>query len=210
MSKGADVASALRALRLFNEKADKLKELSFTEWVTSNPTRFSLEFKGGGGLMGKRSGPDAESIDAFLLTLRFFVQNNEPSSFCNMAGTYEELGRGSLVSAPIVNAFIETRTTMNQWLDQALPVGFIGRQKADDKGFTRREVFEVILYGALAHATQSKKAQYEEWQQKYPYLLPYFEYTFANVLKEFLRVIDHMQHLNDRALAELQNHAPPA
>jgi hypothetical protein len=207
VSQGVDVASALRALRLFNEKADKLKELKFTEWVASEPTRFTLEFKRGGGITGKRYGPDAESVDAFVLTFRFFVSDREPSSFRRMARMYDELGKASLVSAPIVNAFIDTRTNMDQWLDRVVPVAFIRPQNADDKIFTRREVFEVFMWGALAHSSPKEKAQYEEWRREHPANLPRFEYEFDSILKEYFKAISHAQNLNERAIVELQSRA---
>ena len=97
---------------------------------------------------------------------------------------------------------------MDQWLDRVVPVAFIRPQNADDKIFTRREVFEVFMWGALAHSSQ--KAQYEEWRREYPAHLPRFEYEFDSILKEYFKAISHAQHLNARAIAELQNHAPPA
>ena len=209
MSKAVEVASALHALRLFNEKADKLKELSFTEWVASEPTRYTLEFKPGGGITGKRHGPDAESVDAFVLTFRFFVSDREPSSFRRMARMYEELGKASLVSDPIVNAFLGTRTNMNQWLDRVIPVGFFHGDKANTKGVTRREVFEVFMWGALAHSSPKEKAQYEEWRREYPAELPRFQYEFDSILKQYFQAISHAQNLNERAIVELQNHVPP-
>ena len=36
-------------------------------------------------------GPDEEAIDAFLFTFRFFVQNNEPTSFANLEKLFQEL-----------------------------------------------------------------------------------------------------------------------
>ena len=52
-----DTTGAVRDLRLFNEKAEKLEELSFTKTLVSQKTGVTLSWKQGSPLTVERSGP---------------------------------------------------------------------------------------------------------------------------------------------------------
>ena len=80
---GMDVDAGLETLKLFNEKADKLESLSFTYGLADNGVTISAKI--GQAVESHRQGPDEESTDAFVLTMRFFVQDNESISLRNMA-----------------------------------------------------------------------------------------------------------------------------
>ena len=88
-----DTASIVAALDLFNEKARKLEGLSFTRILASQKTGVTLSWKEGDPVTIERSGPDDEAIDAFVLTLRFFIQDNESTSLRNLANLYAGLPR---------------------------------------------------------------------------------------------------------------------
>src|SRR6266404_5800044 len=75
------------ALNLFNEKADKLRNSNFVKAALEN-SGASLSWQEGEQIT--RTGPTEENIDAFVLTLRFFVQDNERSSFRNMSKFYTD------------------------------------------------------------------------------------------------------------------------
>ena len=70
-----DVKSAADTLLLFNDKTDKLENLSFTKELGNSGVTISGKL--GQSVQAQRHGPDDESIDAFVLTMRFFVQDNE-------------------------------------------------------------------------------------------------------------------------------------
>jgi len=65
------------SLRFFNKKADKLLGLSFTKSVFGESTRLEISMEDGGPLKVCRWGPGDEATDAFVLTFRFFIQDNE-------------------------------------------------------------------------------------------------------------------------------------
>ena len=187
-----DTHSAVRTLRLFNDKADKLKSLSFFQKTFNQNTGFNLSWHQGGPPRAERRGPDAESIDAFVLTLRFFVQDNEPTSLRNMARLYAQL--------PIAEAakqdFRKARAAINKSLATATFVRFEGRQ------LMKREVFDVFLWGGLAHANQDKKALYDKWRGIH-FLFPILENEFIVMLADFLNAIFYARGLNESALREL-------
>ena len=79
----------IRALKLFNEKADKLFNSEFIKKLCSKKCGFTLFFKK--GISGTLRGPNETSIEAFATTFRFFIQDNEPSSIRNLSKIYFRL-----------------------------------------------------------------------------------------------------------------------
>jgi len=97
---------------LFNEKAAKLggsiflKKAASGQMVRLKPSlKFPIEVVW--------DGPDQENIDAFVLTFRFFIQNNEASSFANLSKIYESTSISNHHRA----AFQMVRRDLNNYLD---------------------------------------------------------------------------------------------
>lgn len=78
----------VRDLRFFNKKADDLLDSPFFQTVLEGSTRMVPEQTPEGSPYLERRGPVEVEIKAFVLDLRFFIQDNERSSLRNMAGTY--------------------------------------------------------------------------------------------------------------------------
>src|SRR4051812_44639494 len=87
----------LRALRLFLEKEEKLWEFSYSQDIVNKPSGFTLNYDPDTGSMTTRKGPDGESIDAYVLTFRFFIQDNEQSSIRNMTKHVDSLVAKGLI-----------------------------------------------------------------------------------------------------------------
>lgn len=83
----------IKSLSLFNEKASKLSRLSFTKEIFKCSTGVTIKINrkndGFYELTQERRGPFEEAIDAFVLTIRFFIQDNESVSLRNIAKIYE-------------------------------------------------------------------------------------------------------------------------
>ncbi len=77
-----------------------------------------------------------------MLTLRFFVQDNEPTSFRRMATMYPQLP----VEQSLVDDALEVRQRLNAVLDSHPSVNL----NVDGKDVTRRDVFEVFMWGTVA------------------------------------------------------------
>tara|TARA_B100000809_G_C14872981_1_gene436251 strand:- start:87 stop:647 length:561 start_codon:yes stop_codon:yes gene_type:complete len=146
----------IRTLRLFNEKVTKLKSLRFTKAILNVDFGYRISAKQGQNVIFRRYGPDDESVDAFVLTYRFFIQNNEPTSFQRM----EELYRNLPLDTPWKQGAIRTHQTLDQFLDSNTPVVFRTHQ------INRRERHDVFLKGGLAHANKTKKDQFDEWASR--------------------------------------------
>lgn len=185
----------LEAMDLFGNKAEKLKKCSFIKQVTSG--NFSMTISAGKGEPVKidKRYPTGESIDAFVLTLRFFIQDNEPSSIRKMAEIYAKLPDYSLEKAE----FQKTRKELNEYLDSP------GKSlKIDENGktLTSKEIRDVFLWGGLAHSNQRRK--YDEWMTN-PLLGPILQGEFIHTVTITLMCISHIQRLNDSLIVDF-NH----
>ena len=89
----ADLNKIARALR-FNEKSDKLKRLSFLEQIRQPDSGITISMhrvdEVSVNVKQERRGPAEEAIDAFVLTFRYFIQDNEATSFRKMQQHYDE------------------------------------------------------------------------------------------------------------------------
>ena len=103
----------IAALKLFNEKADKLKRCSFTRLVFEHKSGVSFSATINEEIKIERAGPDEEAIDAFALTFRFFIQDNEKSSFRNLDSIYNEPPLSQLQK----ESFAKARRELNDYLD---------------------------------------------------------------------------------------------
>ena len=145
-------SSASQTLRLFNEKADKLMGLRFTQALKNN-VEVEGSYHPSNGWTATRTGPGSEETEAFVLTLRFFLQNNERISIANTADLYETLA----VPEKLKEAVRKTPGMLNEFLDSDAQIIW------KNERLTRRRVLDVFLYGGLAHANPEKKALYDEW-----------------------------------------------
>lgn len=193
-----DEAYALRGLRLFNDKADKLDTLSFTKHVFSERIGIRLSIKAD-GMQVSRFGPDSESIDAFCLTIRYFMVNNEASSFGNLSRIYAFLAQRGIVDRASLETFEEARDLIDV-LKQPLvkyPVVHNGHY------YSPWEILQVFINGGLAHANDpTKTAIYDQWRARRGYF-PVVEHCFIRTLVTFIKIIDQVRPLNTAAMETL-------
>jgi len=182
---------AIRVLQLFDEKAAKLERSTFAKHVQTSPIGFSV-IQRPGYVDVYVQGPDEEAVEAFVLTLRFFVQDNEPTSFRNMDSLYDELA----IPQELIKQLHEGRTAINGFLDRTSHMIVRGKE------FSNREVLEVFLWGGLAHANPMKKKTFDAWAAD-NHLFPLMQMTFNDVLVELLQFIFWVRDHNLVALKAL-------
>jgi hypothetical protein len=145
-------------LKLFNEKAEKLRSTTFIKKGIESPGGIRISYKKGHPITAERAGPTQEEIDAFVLTFRFFIQKNERCSFVSMAKVYENPALEQVGK----ERFAYIRNVLNRFLDQD---SIIGPESEIGKGrlFKNREIMDIFLYGDLSHANATKKRIFDEW-----------------------------------------------
>jgi hypothetical protein len=178
------------ALNLFNEKADKLRNSNFVKAALEN-SGASLSWQEGEPFQITRTGPTEENIDAFVLTLRFFVQDNERSSFRNMSKLYTD----KAISEEHRSEFEKARSYLNDFLDSSTMFNFNGKR------ITKRQLMEVFVFGGLSHANKQKKSLYDQWMRLG--LAPLLQNEFIVIIFEVMNVAQFVKTLNERVLTDL-------
>lgn len=190
----------IEGLSLFNEKTEKLFRLSFIKAMFETKSGASLSGRakedGTFELSAKRSGPGEEAIDAFVLTFRFFIQDNEKISLRNLAKFYES----PQIEINLGKEFAIVRRRVNDFLDGPADILF----KFENEKLSRRKIMETFIYGGLSHANEEKKTMYDVWMQ-IPFFRPLIENEFTYILARILTELDQIKNLNTLAVNQLQN-----
>jgi hypothetical protein len=183
----------IRTLELFNEKADKLESGRFMAGLRANREfGVSVSWTKGGPLVITRNGPDEDAIDAFVLTFRFFIQDNEKTSLRNIGKLYRSLP----ITQNKKDDVDKLRTQLNAFLDADSHIVF------GDDILTNRTVLETFVYGGLAHANRRKKSVFDEWMKSM--LREPLTSEFAFILLAVAAVIIYIKRLNKETIGELK------
>ena len=183
-------AAIVEALQLFIEKTNRLKDSNFVKNAIAGS---GVNFKAAVGQVTTvtRSGPDQENIDAFVLTFRYFIQDNETISLRNI----RDIFHSSYAVAEEKRKFDRARQQLNTFLD--------GNTMFDIGGkITRRKLMDSFIYGGLSHAKKDKKKQYDSWMGS-SILAPFMENEFIVILFETLNIIVFIQNLCDKMLRRI-------
>lgn len=182
----------LKALELFNKKAQILRNYSFMKFLFERGTGFTISGGKGKPTTVQTKWPSDEVRDAFLFTFRFFIQKKEKSSFRKMPKVYENLP----ISQEKKELFKEAHKSFNDFLDSKSPITFQG------KAITRREILWNFMYGELAHANETKEKILEQWTSN---LLTkkLFQNEFIHILGTLTVIILYVQDLNEEVIEEL-------
>ena len=175
-----DTAAVLRRVI---EKAEVLRRSRFVAQLVSPGYR--IEFVEGGTRVTR---PDDEARDAFVLTLRFFLVQNEPTSFRALARLLDD----PEVSNDWKRAFTLVRSAINEYL--ATAYGEYEYEGAKHR-FSNREILETFLYGGLVHANDVRAvARYQEWSRQGG-LFEMLEFWFISTLQTLLRAIWYLSRI---------------
>ncbi|MDM8553196.1 hypothetical protein QUF75_00480 [Desulfococcaceae bacterium HSG7] len=182
------------ALSLFNEKVNKLKGYSFIDTVMNGTSSSFKWTKDSGQITRERIGPSAETIDAFVLTFRFFIQNNEACSLQNLAKIYQD----SLIPNDLQDSYKIIRSNINNFLDSGPSFGIT----FNDDQLTYRTMMEGFIYGDLSHNNKDKVEQMKLWMST-P-ISSLIENEFITLLAVVFKALEAICNLNDKAINELE------
>lgn len=180
-----------RTLTAIAEKAHKLKSFKFDEHVRSvglgwRTTRVE------NGWFVEFDLPKEEKRDAFLLTFRMFIQQNEPISFHKL----NKIINDPEVSEELKSGLRKARQSYIKYID-GYPENI---QDIWGERPTRGEILKVVLYGDLAHTKDvALRHKYEDWTRdeiRKSVLLQAFTRTIVNILE----LIDFIAELSEQEL----------
>ena len=195
----------IEILELFNERAARIGRLTrFIDSLQSEPL-VSIKIDANGMAKTEKL-PDEESLSAAILTLRMFIQNNEPISLYNMSELYSRIN----VPQDLKDKFNELRDALNCYLDKSsnvtisdtsLGYGKILESESGQK-HTNRELMNTYIYGHYAHCDESKRKVFKKID-KQPSFASIGRLVFTSILKRIILVINETTSVNQKAIQYL-------
>ncbi len=183
----------LERLKDFNEKTEKLLDSSIGKGVLSQDLRCSVSWQAGEGTTITSTDFNQELLDAFVLTFRMFIQNNERISIGRMKALYDEMD----VRQELKDRFDDARNDLNAYLNHRPTFTVAGEPES------YRELKEIVLFGDLSHMNEAKRAIFRQWMSD-PLIEPHIWTQFLIILATFLRVVSFIRVLNHEAIKELE------
>lgn len=189
----------IELLNLFIEKAEVLRTSSL---LTSFTSREAAQSDDDAYLItkahsAKKRSFHSDSLDAFLLTLRFFYQNNKEISIQNISTLVDSLQ----VCEEQRKNFSEQRALLNSFLNRKGPIKILGDRP------TYREILETVLYGY--HGALSKYQRYKKWI-KSPACAPLIYLEFFGILYDFTRMLTVLANNCRKIVKELDAYSSRA
>lgn len=184
-----DKIKVIEILRLFNEKTDDLRRSRYLKSIIENDTGFSLVIDNKGSTTVTVKGPDDDAIKAFVLTFRFFIQDNERCSIRNIAKIYEDLD----IPEEIKEDFRINRKGINVFLNNYSSL------KLNSEIVLLSKILDIFFYGGLAHANEEKKRLYDKWMSNIV-VKGIFVSEFHAILGTMFRFILFVEELNEKVL----------
>ena len=188
----------LKGLKLFNEKGEKLENSRFLRNLLTNGNSTTISWSEGNSVQIQTMTADDDSRDSFILTLRFFIQDNEKSSFRNMSKIYNSLPDDKKFNQLKKN-FNEARTVLNDFLDRELDI----KMNLYGEKVTNRLLFETFIFGELAHSNQHHEKRYKMWVAN-PILGSLIKVEFNNILYKILKLIKYVREVNKEVLGLIE------
>jgi hypothetical protein len=210
----------LETLKLFNEKAETLKGYErFMESIHERKVEFKQTPETAGLGTITVQGPDNESIAACVLTIRLFIQNNDPISFGNMKKIYDNLD----TSQENKNEFNQIRDELNRYLDSGSPL-VMSNEKANpemilandlnerlaelsnasltsENRLTYREILDLFIYGDLSHTNETKREKLKQLLSS-SVGAAFAWYIFTGILIQIMRCIFAVAAINQDVINE--------
>jgi hypothetical protein len=176
-------------LLLFNQKVELLTQRSFFRQLVAEHANVNLKWDKEGGWRSSFTGPNDESIEAAVLTIRQFMQNNDPISIGNVADVYAK----SLLPQPIKNEFEMVRGWLNEYLDRPSNISV-----EESRRLTNRELLHTFVYGGLGHSSEPHFSRYHRLiNSPFGQLV---KLLFVDVLSKFLTGLRQLATVNAKAL----------
>ena len=196
----SEIENQITTLRLFNEKVQELLGSRFIKTITDPQSGFSLssdrQNDGTYKMESTISGPLVEAVKAFVITFRFFFQDNETTSLRDIAALYES----SNIDPQQRASFQSVRNEVNKMLDAP---NFLDLNY-DNVTPTNRQVMDVFVYGGLAHANPEKYQTYKDWMS-FPPAAVMLQTCFNKILGHLLHALAYIQQVNETTLQQLTN-----
>jgi len=180
-----DQDKTVELMRLFIERVDKLRNSSYIKGIVDAG---GLKLKIKGDMATKTVQFDhtpinPEHLDAFLFTLRLFIQQKDSISIKRIGSMISSLK----VSKEPRDRFLKQQDYLNRFLNES------SMMKTDGKPWKHEEVLRTVLYGYRAHlkTEQPEYQRYKEWNLN-PFAPSYLTFIFHNILVTYMESLNVM------------------
>ena len=187
----------IRTLERFNEKVERLKQRGFAE--ESRGGGAIVEWRKDRGWDGIHIGPSDKTVEATILTLRFFIHNNESTSLLNLDRLYSN----NNIAPQLSTQFCDVRDLLNSYLDTPSNLSI-----SEAGPMTHRQILDLFINGDLAHANNATTEEnYRAISQTT--LFPLFQEEFTQTIRLFMLALNEIQRINCVALDQLRRGGSP-
>lgn len=176
-----------QTLILFNEKVDRLTRSELAKRM-ENP-QYKLDYE----RMGKKewisvNGVTEDAVDAFALNIRLLVQDRDGISIRKLA---EDVYVDSSVPIELRDRFNGQR---QEWIKHTQqPTMF--KHSTEGRNYTYGELFEIIMYGGLAHLNGDKVNLFSRLTKQGAFS-SFVCVSFLHTLRTFLDVVRNIRAIN--------------
>jgi hypothetical protein len=193
-------------LELFVEKADKLRQQEFTQFLEefgqqlrymADPQHFTVS----------TVAPTQTMTDSFLLTYRMFVQGSEHMRFIDPTKAISKELLDSSISPQWLAEVQDVAQKVHTFLGEKpiIPIVFNlidqqGNMRTESP--TRWDILETLLYGDRSHATSAQRKRLKNWLST-PYKEQVEELLMMNFINILAVTLSAIQHLAYFARIEL-------
>ena len=143
---------SLSDLKLFSKKVGGLLNSRFYQDILAEESGVILDYHKDRGFDDVVLGPQGESVDAVLLTLRMFQQNKDRIAVRNIWEIFEtehELKE-------FRDQFLKSKNHLNSELDKKSKVDLLGKK------YSLREALNLFLHGSQSHCDRDKQKELDE------------------------------------------------
>ncbi|MFM9264136.1 hypothetical protein [Tychonema sp. BBK16] len=212
----------LATLKFFNEKAETLNKYQrFMESLYQRKVEFKQSPEQSGRYQLTVEGPDYESIAACVLTIRFFMQDNEDVSFHNMKAVYDKLA----TSQKNKKDFNQIRDELNNYLNSDSPLVIspqntnpeiilasnlnenftipLNDALASGNKLTNRKILDLFVYGHFSHG-KNKKEEFNRLFLSNSAINPFALFIFTGILINFMKCVFAVAQINQDVLSEME------
>lgn len=179
-------------LHLFNERVDRLDRCKLAKRMDENP-HYKLDYE----QMIKHQWISVDDIteddiDAFVLNVRLLIQDNDGFSIRCLA---EEVYSQNDVPDELKDEFHEHR---QKWRDYRESSSIIKHLK-EDRNFKNGELFDILLYGGLAHSNRDKVLLFYAITKQGAFSSIVCGW-FLSTLRIFIGVVHNIREVNEKFL----------
>jgi hypothetical protein len=179
-------------LVLFNERVDRLDRCKLTKRMDENP-HYKLDYE---QMINRRwvsvGGITEDDIDAFVLNIRLLIQDKDGFSIRCLA---ENVYSRNDVPKNLRDEFNQHRAEWNNHQKSSS----MFRHYQEDRNFENSELFDILLYGGLAHSDPGKVKSFYFITKQGIYSSILFAW-FLSTLRIFIKVVREIRDVNHKVL----------